>query len=125
VALADTDCVRTTEGGDTDMAEQERDRGSGGAGEEATAAAIRALARPHVRAAIKTLVEVMTDGDRDALRLAAACRLLDLAVGKAGQSVDESEEERNRVINETLAQMRERARRLRPRNGGSARDASS
>jgi hypothetical protein len=67
----------------------------------------------------------MTDSDGDALRLSAACRLLDFAVGKAGRAEDSSIENQNNEVNEILTQMRERARRMRPRDGGSSGGVSA
>jgi hypothetical protein len=95
------------------MTEQDADCGAMGKSDKATARAIRALAQPHVDKAIETLVEVMKGGERDGLRLAAARQLLDLAVGKTGRSEGSSAEDASDGVDEILAQMRERARRMR------------
>ena len=101
-----------------------QDQGSTAAVDGAAAASIKALALPHIEKAINTVVEVMENGERDGQRLSAAFKLLDLAVGKAGQAEGSPGKDRDDGVDEILRQMRERARRMRAENGGSSGGAS-
>ncbi len=49
---------------------------------------IKEMARSHTESAIAALVEVLTNSDKGAERVAAAQALLDRAWGKPGQSLD-------------------------------------
>lgn len=51
-------------------------------------ATIGELARRHTAAALKTLVEVATQGDSDAARVSAANAILDRGYGKASQPLE-------------------------------------
>lgn len=48
---------------------------------------VRDMARRHTVAAINTLVRLMREADKDSVRCAAACALLDRGYGKATQPI--------------------------------------
>jgi hypothetical protein len=49
---------------------------------------LKALAQEQTAEAVKTLIDVMKNGDKDAARVAAASALLDRGYGKPMQSID-------------------------------------